>query len=562
MDTANVMLEFANATNLGLLIVDGHGVIRHINPAAAGIFGYPSEELTGRPATTIVPERMRGAHSAGMNRVFDGQDAKHSGKPVEVMALRKNGTEVPVEITLSVWRSGTEAWAGAMVRDVSERRERDARLLRLAHQDSLTGLQNKRAFMAVAREAMASQPCAMYVLDLDGFREINDLYGLVVADTLIEAVGVRLSHFAGSAVSVARLGDDEFAILQCCAADTDSTVEMAQEVLKLFEKPFRASEMEFNLTTSIGVALSASCGDDADETLGSADFALQKVKKDGGRSCLIYDDAMRLESRSRRIVRNELRHGLKDGELKLFFQPQFDLSTNELLGFEALLRWQHPLRGLLGPASFLPALERSMLALDIGWWVLDEACRVAAAVNGAGRIYTVAVNLFPQQFKAADLYTRVMKALDKHCLSPAHLELELTEQTALDGHGKGIATLKSLRELGVGIAVDDFGTGYASLNSLQKVPLSCLKIDRSFVRDIQRSSMDRAIIRALVTMSRELGLKTVAEGIETDEQQAILSEIGCGIAQGFLYGQPADEAATIELAERYSQMSRRRICAA
>ena len=200
------MVEFANTTKLGLLIADGAGIVRHINPAAAAIFGYLPEELVDRPVTTFIPERLRGAHSTGMSRVCQGENAKHSGKPVEVMALRKDKTEVPVEITLSVWRSGAEFWAGAMVRDISERRERDARLLRLATQDTLTGLQNKPAFMAIAREAVSQRPCAMHILDLDGFREINDLYGIVVADTLIEAIGVRLSHFAGAAVSVARLG--------------------------------------------------------------------------------------------------------------------------------------------------------------------------------------------------------------------------------------------------------------------------------------------------------------------------------------------------------------------
>lgn len=557
MEAEDLMVQFANATKLGLLIADDTGIVRHINPAAAAIFGYTPEELIAQPVTTIIPERMRGAHSTGMNRVVDGQNTKHSGKPVEVMALRKNSTEVPVEITLSVWRSGAKAWAGAMVRDISERRERDARLLRLANQDTLTGLQNKSAFMAVARETMTVQHCAMHVLDLDGFREINDLYGLVVADTLIQAVGVRLSHFGGSGLCAARLGDDEFAILQSDAECAYSTAEIAEQIMELFAKPFRVSEMDFHLTTSIGIALSANCSNDADEMLASADFALQKVKKSGGRSYLIYDDAMRLESKSRRTIRNELRCGLNEGQLKLFYQPQFNLETSRLVGFEALLRWQHPLRGLLTPASFLPALDRSMLALDIGWWALDEACRVGAAINREGQHYTVAVNLFPQQFHAPDLNARVTSALEKHSLSPDLLELELTEQTALDDHGKGIATLQSLRELGVGIAVDDFGTGFASLNSLQKLPLSCLKIDRSFVQNIHVSCLDRAITRALVAMSREMGLKTIAEGIETEEQQAILSEIGCGMAQGFLYGRPADELSTINLAAQDAQLTNR-----
>lgn len=547
--SAQLLNEFAQATKLGFLIADGTGIIQHINPAAASIFGYFPDELVGRPVTQIIPERLRAAHSLGMGKVVHGHKTKHGGKPVEVSGLRKDASEVPVEITLSVWRSGGQACAGAVIRDISERRERDARLLRLATQDTLTGLQNKSAFMTMLADQLRTGSCALHVLDLDGFREINDLYGLVVADTLIEAVGVRLSYLVDEDIGIARLGDDEFAILQSNAGDINAATEMAKKVLSSFEEPFRINGMDFNLTTSIGISLTGACGDDAQELLASADFALQKVKKRGGRGYLIYDDAMRLESRIRRLTRDELRRGLSEKQLQLFYQPQFDIVTRSLVGFEALLRWQHPVRGLLTPAFFLPALERSILALDIGWWALDEACRVGATINRFGQNYTVAVNLFPQQFRAPDLCQRVRTALEKHGLSAELLELELTEQTAIEDLEKGVDTLKSLREIGVGIAVDDFGTGFASLNSLQRLPLSALKIDKSFVENIDQSHSDRTITRALLGMSKDLGLKTVVEGIETQNQETALLDIGCVLAQGFLYGKPANEEATICLAQ-------------
>ncbi|MFN3500665.1 MAG: putative bifunctional diguanylate cyclase/phosphodiesterase [Allorhizobium sp.] len=547
--SAQLLNEFAQATKLGFLIADGTGVIQHINPAAASIFGYFPDELVGRPVTQIIPERLRAAHSIGMGKVVDGHKTKHGGKPVEVSGLRKDASEVPVEITLSVWRSDGKACAGAVIRDISERRERDVRLLRLATQDTLTGLQNKSAFMTMAADQIRLGPCAMHILDLDGFREINDLYGLVVADTLIEAVGVRLSYLVDEDIGIARLGDDEFAILQSNADDIDAVTEMAKKVLSSFAAPFPVNGMDFNLTTSIGISLTDAHGDDAQELLASADFALQKVKRRGGNGYLVYDEEMRLESRNRRLTRDELRRGLGERQLQLYYQPQFDIVTRNLVGFEALLRWQHPVRGLLTPAFFLPALERSILALDIGWWVLDEACRLGAKINGQGKRYTVAVNLFPQQFRAPDLCQRVRTALVKHGLSAELLELELTEQTALEDLEKGVDTLKSLREIGVGIAVDDFGTGFASLNSLQRLPLSALKIDKSFVQNIDQSYSDRTITRALLSMSKELGLKTVVEGIETHNQEAALLEIGCVLAQGFLYGKPANEEAAICLAQ-------------
>lgn len=548
MKSAQLLAEFAQMTKLGLLIADGTGVVQHVNPAAAAIFGYAPEELMGAPVTAIIPERLRAAHSFGMGQVFNGQKTKHGGKPVEVTGLRKDATEVPVEITLSVWRSDGDICAGAIIRDISERREKDARLLRLATQDTLTGLHNKPAFMEMAAQEVQLKPCAMHILDLDGFREINDLYGLVVADTLIEAVGVRLSYLVDDKVLVARLGDDEFAILQSNVPDMVTAEEMAKKVLDAFVTPFRVNGMDFNISTSVGISWTCAHGEDANELLASADFALQKVKKRGGRGYLVYDDAMRLESRTRRIVRDELRRGLTQGELTLFYQPQFDLPTRQLVGFEALMRWRHPVRGLLMPASFLPALERSILALDIGWWALEEACRVGAKIHRSGGMYTIAVNLFPQQFRAADLCQRVRSALERHGLPAELLELELTEQIALEDLEKGVDTLKALRDIGVGIAVDDFGTGFASLNTLQRLPLSALKIDKSFVQHIDQSPSDRAISRALVSMSKELGLRTVAEGIETKAQEAALLDIGCSLAQGFLYGRPDDERTTLSLA--------------
>ena len=547
MNTYKLIAQFADATELGLLITDGGGIVRHINPAASSVFGHAPEELLGEPVTIIIPERLRGAHSVGMGRVLSGHKSKHGGRPVEVAGLRKDQTEVPVEVTLSVWRSDGDVWAGAVIRDISERRERDARLLRLATQDTLTGLQNKSSFMAMAADQLVLRPCALHVLDLDGFREINDLYGLVVADTLIEAVGVRLSYLVDDDVRIARLGDDEFAVLQLNPAGETDAADLALKILGSFSKPLQVNGMDFHLSTSIGISLSAERNDDAEELLAAADFALQKVKKTGGRGYLVYDDAMRLESSTRRLIRDELRCGLKEGQLKLYYQPQYHMNTRQFVGFEALLRWQHPIRGLMTPGSFLPALERSILALDIGWWALDEACRLGALINRFGKPYTMAVNLFPQQFRAPDLCDRVRSALDKHQLAPGLLELELTEQIAMDDLEKGVDTLKALREIGVELAVDDFGTGFASLNSLQKLPLSVLKIDKSFVQHIDQSASDRAITRALVSMSGEMGMKTVAEGIETREQERALLELGCSIAQGFLYGRPADEKVTIEL---------------
>ncbi|MGZ2433105.1 EAL domain-containing protein [Rhizobium redzepovicii] len=241
-------------------------------------------------------------------------------------------------------------------------------------------------------------------------------------------------------------------------------------------------------------------------------------------------------------MRDALRRALGNGELRLYYQPQLRLATQEVIGFEALIRWHHPERGVLAPGAFLPALERSALALEIGGWTLDEACRMAAVVNGRCNRYKIGVNLFPTQFRALNFPDRVAEAVTRHDILPECLELEVTEDVALADDERSMRTLARLREIGVGIAFDDFGTGFASLSSLQRFSLTTLKIDRGFIRDIVTRPSDAAIVKALVAMSRDLGLETIAEGIETLEQEATLKAMGCPAGQGYRYARPMREA--------------------
>lgn len=544
MKQAAILKGFATSTRWGILIVNGQGTVEYVNPAASGIFGYEQDELVGQPITIIIPTRLRGAHTDGMTRVVGGGRSRHGGKTVEVSALRKDGNEVPIEMTLSVWQEDAGTIAGAMIKDISERRARDARLLRLATHDPLTGLLNKSAFKEGLAEAMTRGPASVLLVSLDKFREVNDLVGRVMADSLIQAVGVRLTYHFGDELSVGRLDADEFGIFVRRSLGPAEAESLAAELSSAFIKPFSLGGMEFHLFASIGIAISCSDISDAEELLAVADCALQKVKSRGGRGYSIFDDGMRQESEASRTLRDELRRAVKQNELKLFYQPQFELLSKRLVGFEALLRWEHPDRGLLTPAAFLPALDHSLLTLEIGWWALDEACRMAAGLNRHWPV-KMGVNLFPMQFRAIDICERVKEALERHQLSPHSLELELTEEIALDDIGAAIDSLKALKNIGVGLAFDDFGTGYASLSSLQKLHLSTLKIDRTFVQHVHEVPSDAAIVKAVLSMSSELGLTTIAEGIETIEQEAKLIEFGCKIGQGYLYGKPACEATTI-----------------
>ncbi len=537
--TARMAHDFAAAMNLALIVVDSRGDIRFANAAFCAMFGYEAERVHGRPITMIIPERMRGAHTAGMANAAAGAKPGLAGKPVEVFALKSDGTEFPIEITLSMWTSEGEFWAGATIRDISERRERDARLMRLASHDTLTGLHNRHEFMTVLAEKLSSgAACTLLMMDLDGFKDINDTHGHLVGDSLLQAVGVRLPYLLGEKTVIGRLGGDEFAVLFPDSGDTLIAQKEATRILDAFRKPFSLGGLELELGASIGIALAPAHGREAEELLASADFALYRAKAAGGRAYRFFETSMRSESQAKRDMRDRLRRALQRNELEMYYQPQVDLSTRNVVGFEALIRWNHPDLGLLLPGAFLPALEQSSLASDIGWWTIEEACQMTADLNRQDGRYRIAVNLFPQQFRSPHLCDRVSDALERHNAAPECLELEITEEVALNDADASVQALKAIRDIGVGVAFDDFGTGFASLSSLQRYPLTTLKIDRGFIRDIRTRTSDAAITRALVAMSKEMGLRTVAEGIEGLEQESVLREIGCQEGQGYLYGRP------------------------
>lgn len=559
-DAPRLADNFAKAMHLALIVADRPGTIRFANPAFCEMFGYEPDEILGHPLTQIIPERMRGAHTAGMSNVAAGSKPGLAGKAVEVSAIKKDGSEFPIEITLATWSEGGEFWAGATIRDISERRERDARLLRLASHDTLTGLLNRHQFMTHLSEILATgAPSTLLLMDLDGFKDVNDTHGHPAGDSLLQAVGVRLPHLLGEKTMIGRLGGDEFAVLLHDIGDPTVVQKEASRILDAFRKPFNLGGLELDLGASIGIAIAPLHGVEAEELLASADFALYRAKASGGRAYRFFETSMRNESQAKRDMRDLLRRALLRGELELYYQPQVQLDTRRVVGFEALIRWNHPERGLLLPGVFLPSLEQSALACDLGWWTIEEACRMAAEINGRDGTYRIAVNLFAQQFRSPHLCDRISDALERHGVTPDCLELEVTEEVALNDGEASLQTLKAIRDIGVGVAFDDFGTGFASLSSLQRYPLTTLKIDRGFIRDIRKSPSDAAITRALVAMSREMGLRTVAEGIETAEQEAVLREIGAQEAQGYFYGRPMrkqDAIASLATAETADVMSK------
>lgn len=551
------MMGFADAVGLTMISANVNGVIEFVNKAAVKMFGYEREEMIGKPIDLIIPRRLRGAHSAGLARVAAGGESKLAGKTVEVAACKRDGSEFPIELSLSVWRNERGIGMGTIIRDISERKERDARLLRLATHDTLTGLCNRHYFNDLLADVFERQAkVAVLLLDLDGFKDVNDSLGHAVGDALLQAVAVRLPAVLDKDYPVARLGGDEFAVLLPDEGDAANVNAVASTLLRAFETAFEVGGNVFQLGVSIGYAIGPDDGHDPEELVASADLALYEAKKCGGNAARMFKRQMRHASALRRKLQDELLHAHQVGELVLYYQPQVSLKDGLPFGVEALLRWQHPERGLLSPRDFLSVIEASSLALPIGTWVLNEACRQLAEWRRYGlRDLRMSVNLFAAQFLSAGLVPQVVSALTKHRIEPSALELEITERIALHDTDHALLKIQRLSELGVRIAIDDFGTGYASLLTLQRFPLTTLKIDRGFVGDLLTDASCAAITRATLSMAAELKLETIAEGIESEAQAAFLRARGCYGGQGFLYGEPAPAAEFVRSAELYMPRS-------
>lgn len=516
-------------------------LINFWNDAAAQLFGYSQEEILNTSIKRLTDESGL-ALFRQLKEQFLASDSLFE-RNLHVTAKRKDGSTFPAELSFSTWLEEGGRSIGLIVRDTTERRKNYAKLKRLALTDALTGLANRSAWKRIAEAQLNDAvPVTILLADLDGFKEINDTLGHAAGDELLKVVAKRIKRAAGKPITIARLGGDEFALL-FCDIEIDQATAIAASLIADVAQPHIINDHPVAVGMSIGIAQSPAHGAQLEELLNASDLALYQAKSEGKNRCEIFKPAFKEVANQQRALRKELRQAIMQQEFVLYFQPQISLATGQLVGAEALLRWQHPTLGIVQPIQFIELLNKKQAVMSVGDWILDEACQRAKQWQAYIPEFRIGINLFDVQLSSKAFPGVVAKALNKHQLSPASLELEIVETTFLQKELDTVARLNTLRELGVLLAFDDYGTGFAALNLLKTYPVSRLKIDKTFMHDVTADKGNAALVKAIIYLGKSFGLSIIAEGVENPDQQAFLQHYGCDEAQGYYYGEPvsADE---------------------
>ena len=443
-----------------------------------------------------------------------------------------------------IWGTGKAAEIEAVRRYIHERDASERRLLKLTQQDALTGLLNRTVLQArLIERTEAETPCALLLIDLDGFKYVNDTMGHSAGDVALREIASRLQRIAGPAHTAARLGGDEFGVLLAGVTETAVVTKAAEALIAEISQPVLIDGRLINIGASVGIALFPLHGSDPEQLFSNADLALYQAKAEGRHCARLYQPGLRARANGKVLRDTELRTAMERGQFEMYYQPQISLRDGTLAGAEALLRWRHPEHGLLTPGAFLVALEGGMLSAQVGAWAIETACAQAAAWRNAGaREFRIGVNLFGAQFRSGNLVEWVAQACAKSGLPPPALEIEITENVLLRHEDDMIGPLQELRGRGFGVAFDDYGTGFASLSMLTRYPVSRLKIDQSFTRRICDGRAETAVIHAVLELARTLNLRVTAEGVETRQQAEMLAAKGCEEAQGYYFGAPMSAA--------------------
>ena len=525
------MRGLADAAVEGLLVCDNQSIVT-VNASFLELVGLPGTELAGQ----------------SLSRFFSLTTcavlADRPGISLEAELAVGDHKTIPVEVILRQVDFGGRPHHAIAVRDLSARRLAEQHIRFLAHHDALTGLPNRASFGRhldgeIAHAARQSQSFAVLCLDLDRFKEVNDLFGHPVGDVLLQRVAQALMKSLDADCIAARLGGDEFAVIIPNIGTPERAGRVAEEILDGFRAANNESPESAAISASIGIALYPDNANNAQHLMTHADTALYRAKHDGRGIYRYFEAEMGAKVRERRLLENDLRHAISRNQLRLVYQPQIDIKTGNVTGFEALVRWEHPVNGPIPPSDFIPIAEESGLILQIGEWVMRKACTDAASWKNQ---LSIAVNVSAVQMHNTGLCEMIMQTLAHTGLAPSRLEIEITETALVRDMNRAIHTLRQIKALGVRVAMDDFGTGYSSLANLRAFSFDKIKIDRSFIKSVDSNEQSAAIVRAVLGLGAGLNLPVVAEGIERAEELDFLRGETCAEAQGFLLSRPADIA--------------------
>jgi len=537
----------------GIISLDIHRHIIGVNEAAYRMTGLASEDVWNKPIGSLQEMIIESDRILVQNIVNDA----YKGGSVSVLTKIKvhNSHQIDINVSLiPVHIDGEVVGVYFIFKDITEERRNQRKIEHLAFHDELTDLPNRRLFnqsieaLIKDREHEQSQ-FEVFMLDVDRFKLVNDTLGHIYGDLFIKEISRRIMMLLMEEdVLLARIGGDEFAILLRQFVSKEHSGQLADRILKGIQQPYRLKDTDIYISASIGISIFPKHGSTVLELIKSADTAMYSVKNKGRNSYAVYSEEMDANYREKLKLEGEILRGLERNEFVLHYQPQFQADKQALIGLEALVRWQHPTKGLLQPGEFISVAEESGLIRELGSWILKEACRQIKAWQDAGKtVVPVAVNLSSQQFHEPAFAEFVRDTLHEAGVDPEYLELEITESTMMDASLSG-AVLTKLSEFGIRISLDDFGTGYSSLSYLKLFPIQRLKIDRSFIREITSNMNDKAIVATIVAMAKNLNINVIAEGIETKEQLSILLEQGCHEIQGYLFSKPLS---VLQLEEQY-----------
>lgn len=533
-----------NAAVDAIMVINARGILQAANQSAETLFGFNSEEMLGKNISMLMPAPYAHEHDGYLYNYCASAERKIIGIGREVTGQRKDGSCFPLHLSVSEFRQDDQQLFVGICHDISERRKFTEHIAFLAKYDGLTGCANRREFiegLSTAIDACQSngRKIAVLFIDLDGFKQINDNHGHQVGDSLLKLIAKRFQKTLRDSDLLGRVGGDEFVVSIILDSKGETASHIASRLMESLKEPFIIDDRTLSVGASIGISLYPNDGLTADEVMNEADIAMYQAKVEGGGCIRLFDQALRERSEQVYRLLSRLRKAISLEQLELHYQLQFDIQTLQPCGMEALLRWRDGVNGLVSPDQFIPVALEYGLMTTIGRWVIRQACKDNMTLIEAGLLdVTVAVNICAPLFSEAGFCALVHQLLVSTGLPAERLELEITEDVAMNSSVQILQTSDELHKAGIRLAMDDFGVGFSSLNRLKELRFDKLKIDRSFVADLTENHSDQAIVKAILGMAKGLSMRTVAEGIETEEQLAFLREVGCSQGQGFWFARP------------------------